>query len=485
MLLSHLPSLLIWGPILFAVISIIINRITITKLLILLFHIFIAYLLINYYSTFYKSLAHISYEFGGWKAPYGIEFTVNKINLFFIGLLYLVSFLTILFSWNDMDYLIFPGNQTKFLSVYLLCLAGFAGIILTNDIFNLYVFIEISSIASYALYSVSQNKFSIKSALDYLILGTLAATFFLFGIGFIYIATGTLNLSDISNTIRVHQDNQNLINFGYLFIVAGLFLKAALFPVHRWLVNLYKNSNYFIIIFFSAISTKIIIFIFIKLQNSIFSNLPFEVKNIKEVISGLAIAGIVVASISAIFQNNLRQVFAYSSISQISYIMVACIYFPTNYELLILMITAHSLAKMLLLMVSSYLNKQCNIINKAVLARKIPITLSGFICFILAAASIIGIPGTVGFIAKINLIINLFNHFHWLIILIIVSGSLLSLVYFWGYIEGLYRNLQANPQMVEDNTNLNIDLNQRIVLGAIALLIMLLGLYPNFLYKII
>lgn len=485
---TQLPSIFIVAPIFLALINVIWNNFRVTKILLVLLHVCILFLIVDYRYGL-KSVPFIHYEFGGWPAPFGIEFVINKINLLFMGVLYFISAITILFAWSDFDYLVPGGSKTKFFSVYFICLAGFSGIILTNDIFNMYVFIEIASLAIYSLAAISKNRASVKSSLDYLILGTFAATFFLFGIGFIYISVGSLNMTDIAHLLvdKNHAFSQTAIlsNVGFIFIVAGLIIKFALFPFHKWLVDIYCSSNYFITIFFSAVSTKVMIFTLFKLQTTFFNGILLSTIHVDQIITLLALCGIIFASYVAIFQANVRSVLSYSSVAQIGYIIIALLYVSRqHYDIFMAMVIAHAFAKMLLFMVSACLNKHCGGVSKAIILTKPYSNLSIMVLFIVAAASIVGVPGTVGFMVKINLLMALLAQNFWLISAVLIVGSVLSLLYFWRLFEVLYQ-AGSGAENESNSGSLIININQKLIMFSIAGLILVLGIFPTMLKQFI
>jgi proton-translocating NADH-quinone oxidoreductase chain N len=480
-MIEQLPALLIILPILLAVFCVIINNERFVVSLLIILHLIIGYwLFIELLALGDESIAKY-YAFGGWNAPFGIEFKLSKLNLIFISLMYFISFITILFSINEMDRLIFNGNKSTFFAVYLLCIAGFSGIILTNDIFNLYVFIEIASLASYTLVSISSRKLSIKFGLDYLILGTIAATFLLFGISFLYIATGTLNLTDLALKLgEQYTHSQKIIHVGLSCIIIGLFLKFSLFPFHKWLINIYTNSNYFITIFFSAISAKIMIFILIKLQLALFNGNLFEVMNISKLIASLSYCAVIIGSIIAIFQANLRTVLGYSSITQIGYILIAIILVKQDLELALILIFSHAFAKMLNFMVVAHIGGVSEDITLKFIKNS-NINLLTLLVFIISITSLIGLPGTFGFIAKISLILKLFEIKNLYSVIVILLGSVISLIYFWKYFEASYE-AYLNKKVIKTK---NKQILQQFIMAFIAILLVVLGIQPAIFQTII
>ena len=198
------------------------------------------------YQVFYSS--PISYYMGGWKPPFGIEYRVDMLNSFVVVIVSSVAAITSIYSYNSIDNEVEKSKQPLFFSVFLLCFAGLLGICLTNDAFNIYVFLEISSLATYALIAMGKDRRALIASFEYLVLGTIGATFFLIGVGLLYMMTGTLNISDLS--IRIAQSPLMLemtpIRAAFAFLTVGLALKIAMFPLHLWLANAYTNAPSFV-----------------------------------------------------------------------------------------------------------------------------------------------------------------------------------------------------------------------------------------------
>ncbi len=153
----------------------------------------------------------ISYHIGGWAPPLGIEYRIDAANAFVLLLVSVIGAVVLPFAYNSVKSEIPARQHTLFYTMYLLCLAGLLGVVATGDAFNVFVFLEISSLSTYVLVSMGsyRDKRALKAAYDYLIMGTIGATFFVIGIGFLYAATGTLNMADIANYISAHGTDQS------------------------------------------------------------------------------------------------------------------------------------------------------------------------------------------------------------------------------------------------------------------------------------
>lgn len=394
----------------------------------------------------------IHYYFGGWLPPAGIEFKITKFNSVFVCLISLIS-MSVFFHGRNV--LIDEVNVDKinyFCGVFLLCFAGFIGILLTNDFFNLYVFIEISSLASYSLISISRDRSSIKAAFCYLIIGSIAATFILIGIAYIYSASGTLNIDDFISKFSSLKELRS-VRIGYCMILAGILIKSGLFPLHTWLVDSYNATNSFIVPFLNGTSSKIYIFWAIKFTYLIFGiQYSFKDLNTGIIFSAMGAISITVGSLAALNQSNLRSMLIFSTVAQIGYTFVA-IGLGTKESAVssIIFLFGNILAKSALFMLAAniYLNiKSYDISKMHNLKSYFPIIVA---LFAINGASIVGVPATLGFSAKILLIIELIKQGMWMMMSVVLISSLVSILYIWKFMEVfLYRK---SGSIKESNSN--------------------------------
>ena len=180
----------------------------------------------------------ISYELGVWAPPWGIEYRIDTLNAFVAVIVTAIAAITLPYALRSVEREI-PSRQIQlFYTAFLLCLVGLLDISQTGDIFNLFVFLEISSLSSYVLIAMGQQRRALTAAYQYLIMGTIGATFLLIGIGLLFAETGTLNMMDLNQRLQPILDHRT-VHTGFAFIVVGIALKLALFPLHLWLPNAY------------------------------------------------------------------------------------------------------------------------------------------------------------------------------------------------------------------------------------------------------
>jgi multicomponent Na+:H+ antiporter subunit D len=381
----------------------------------------------------------ISYHIGGWDPSIGIEYRVDVFNALILVLVSGIAATIAPFAWVSVASEIEPGRVAWFYTMYLLALTGLTGITITGDAFNAFVFLEISALSSYTLISLGRDRRALVAAYQYLILGTIGATFYIIGVGFLYLMTGTLNLGLMAERI-VDVESTRAVLTALAFITVGISLKLALFPLHVWLPNAYAYAPSTATVFLAATATKVAIYLFIRYLFSVFgAHFVFTEMPLTPILMVLSIAAIFGAGTVAIFQSDVKRMFAYSSVAQIGYITLGiAIATQTGLTGGIVHIVNHGLIKGALFMALGAVVlriKVCGIDDLAGIGRKMPLTLGAFA---IAGLSLIGIPGTVGFVSKWYLVVAAFERGWWWLSFLIVASSLLTVVYVGRVIEAVW-----------------------------------------------
>lgn len=390
------------------------------------------------------TIGPLSYNIGGWPAPWGITYYIDTLNAFVLLIVSGMSAVVLPYAAKSVDNEIDSSSQPYFYSLLLICIAGLLGITVTGDAFNIYVFLELSSLSSYALIGMGPRRRALTAAYQYLIMGTIGATFILIGIGLLYSLTGTLNIQDLAHQLRandiLNSNNRTLLT-AFAFLTVGLSLKLALFPLHLWLPNAYTYAPSVVTIFLAATATKVAIYMLLRFCFCVIGNGTIFQMTLAKIILIPALAAIVVASIVAIFQYDIKRMLAYSSIAQIGY-MVLGISFATTTGLTagILHMFNHALMKGLLFMVMgavSYRVGSVYINDFRGLGKTMPWTMAAFV---VGGLSLMGVPMTTGFISKWYLVKAALENGWWDVIILILLGSLLAVVYIWRVVETAYFN---------------------------------------------
>ncbi len=381
------------------------------------------------------------YALGGWAAPYGIELRVDDLSALLLLIVTGASSAALLAARRSIDDAIETQRQPLFYAAWLLALAGLAGIVVSADAFNIFVFMEISSLASYVLVAGGPDRRALPAVFKYLVMGTIGATFYLIGVGLVYMMTGTLNLADME--MRIHEvADQRPILVAAGFITVGLALKAALFPLHVWLPNAYTFAPHAVTVFLAACATKVSLYVLLRFDFVVFQqNLVGHEAQFAAFLMPLAVLAILVGSAVALFENNVKRLLAYSSVAQIGYILLgASLVTVAGLSAGVLHMFNHALAKgALFLAVMSLATRFAglNLSDLAGAARSMPWTMAALL---LAGLSLVGVPGTAGFVSKWYLVTAALQEgpAGIALVAVIVAGSLMAVAYLWRIVEAAW-----------------------------------------------
>ncbi len=399
----------------------------------------------------------ISYAIGGWIAPWGIEYRVDTINAFVLLLVSIIAAVLMFFALPSVADEISGKQHYLFYTAYLLCFTGLMGIAITGDAFNVFVFLEISSLSSYTLIALGRDRRALTASYQYLIMGTLGATFIVIGIGLMYMMTGTLNMFDLSERLPAMFETRTAM-VAFAFLTVGMLIKLAMFPMHMWLPNAYCYAPSLVTAFLAATATKVSIYVFLRFTFTVWgAEFVFEKLNLDAFLIPLSLIGIYVASLSAIYQTNVKRLLAYSSVAQIGYMMLGIGFVSvTGLTGGIVHLFNHALMKAaLFLAVGSAVLRlgSSDLADWKGLGRRMPVTMAAFV---LAGLSLIGVPLTVGFISKWYLILAALEAGWWPIALLALLSSLLAVIYVWRVVEVAYfqkadddSNVQEAPLMMQ------------------------------------
>ncbi|MDD5482418.1 MAG: monovalent cation/H+ antiporter subunit D family protein [Kiritimatiellae bacterium] len=380
----------------------------------------------------------VHYCFGGWPPPIGIEYVLDPLSAFVTAVMALISLAVLIHSRRSVP-LELAGKEAPYYTVLMLLLCGFNGIVLTGDFFNLYVFLEIASLAGYGLVGLGEKRSPV-AAFRYLIMGTLGASFYLMGLAFLYLATGSLNMADVAR-ILPHVSGAPVLFTAVSLMTIGLGIKMAVFPLHGWLPDAYTYAPSTSVAILAPLGTKIAAYAIIRVLFYIFGvqyvSRDFPVTT---VIGWLSAFGIIYGSIMAMTQTELKRMLAYSSVAQIGYIgMGIGLASPLGLIGAVLHVLNHAFMKACLFLVAGNLRARAghtliSALNESY-RRKMPWT---FAAFTVAALSMIGVPPLAGFFSKWYLALAAIDANNWIFLAVILLSSLLNAVYFFNILERVY-----------------------------------------------
>lgn len=379
------------------------------------------------------------YRIGGWDAPWGIEYRLDAVGAFVVVIVAAIGAVVMPYTKQSVAAEIPAERHYLFYAMIVLCLAGLLGITVTGDAFNLFVFLEISSLSTYVLISLGSDRRALTAAYRYLIMGTLGATFYIIGVGLMYQMTGSLNIADLATIMPAVADTRTILA-AMAFLTVGISLKMALFPLHTWLPNAYTFAPSAVTVFIAATATKVAVYVLLRIIFTVFGQVDiFAHFPIQPILLAMALAAMFLASLSAIWQENVKRMMAYSSVAQIGY-MVLGVALATESGLTgsIVHLFNHAVMKGSAFMAIGavvFATGAVTLRDLEGIGRRMPLTMGAFV---VAGLSLIGVPLTVGFVSKWQLVSAALEGDMWPLAALILLSSLLAIIYVWRVFEVAY-----------------------------------------------
>ncbi|SNR63670.1 monovalent cation/H+ antiporter subunit D family protein [Halorubrum vacuolatum] len=401
---------------------------------------------------------------------FGIEFYVDEFSM-------LVVLLTLLISLGVLVYTRVGGPRGNFFYAgFLLLVGGMLGVVFTGDVFNLYVFLEIMAISSYALVSSSKYRWSTYAAFKYLLVGTVGASFYLLGVALIFAATGTLNMQDLAIQIGEAGYTDPVVITAFALMAVGLAVKIALFPVHTWLADAHASAPDGISAVISSLMPAVAVYAFARILFTAFTPEFLEANPvIAEILLVGALASLFAASLFALLQEHIKLVLAYSTVSQFGLIFIGiAVANETALFGSMLQIFGHGVVKASLFILAGMFALRFGGIRTvdeyAGLAKRAPV-MAGM--FAVLGISMIGLPPTVGFVGKWYIALGAFEAGHVLVAGLVLFSTLLSAGYILPFINRIY----FHPFAGEDVDPAAITKGMLIAVGIGAALGLTLGFF--------
>ncbi len=377
----------------------------------------------------------IRYTLGGWAPPWGMELVVDPLGAM---MLLVVSTGALLGGLSAVPSVAreLPGREHLFFTLALILVTGLLGLVVSADAFNIYVLLEITAITSYGLIAMGRERAPLAS-FNYIIMGTIGACFYLLGVGYLYILTGSLNMADIAG-ILPGLESGIAVATAFAFLLVGLWVKMAFFPLHGWLPNAYAYAPSATSVLVAPLMTKVAVFLMIRVIFFVFS--PeyafFEHVGVQQLIVWAAALAILVASALALAQTELKKMLGYIIVAEVGY-MVGGVWLAN----------ANGLTGAILHILNDALMTLCMFLVAAAVAyrvggtrfedfrglyRRMPVTMAAFT---VGAFSLIGVPPTCGFFSKWYLILGGIDAGQWGFVAALVASSLVNAVLFFRLIE--------------------------------------------------
>ncbi|OSP10051.1 cation:proton antiporter [Halorubrum ezzemoulense DSM 17463] len=376
----------------------------------------------------------VRYAVGGFVAPYGIELVADGLTILLVALISAVSLGVLAYARHA------GPHENSFYSQFLLLVAGLSGMTVTGDVFNLYVFLEITGLAAYGLVASGPGARSAVAALKYLIIGTIGASLYLLGVGYALAATGTLNMADLSDKLAAAGYDSTLVLTAFGLIVAGLLVKVALFPIHTWQPDAYADSPDSVSAFISALVSTVSAYALARVLFSVFTVDFLEAVPIaRQALVAVACVSIVAGSALAVAQSDVQRMLAYSSVSQFGLVIAGfAIATPLAVVGATVHLVGHAVMKGGLFAATGIIERKTGattVGGYAGIAGRAPAATGAFT---LLALAMVGVPPAVGFMGKWYIVLGAVNAGSWPVVAVLLASTLLTLAYFARLAERLY-----------------------------------------------
>lgn len=422
----------------------------------------------------------VHYRLGGWAPPFGIAYYVDHLNGLILPVVAVVALVNLIVTQKSVARE-FPEKIGAFYTLYVLMVTGLLGIVVTGDVFNLYVLLEIVALTGYGLLAMGEDRAPL-ATLNYLYMGTIGACFYLLGIGYLYIVTGSLNMADIA-TILPSLYQSKAVLAAFIICMVGVWVKMAFFPLHAWLPNAYTYAPSASTSLIAPLVTKVMIYVMIRLMLSVFTpQYVFATLAIADSIVWLAVIAITMGAILALTERNLKKMLTYVIIAEVGY-MVGGAWLGNRAGMTgaILHIVNDALMTLCVFLVAGnivYKVKGYAFDDLQGLFRRMPFTMGAFV---IGALSIIGVPPTCGFFSKWYLINGAIEARHYGFMVALLFSSLINVVLFFRVIEiGYYEPFSDHHGHKSHSESIDeAPLSMLIPLLIVAASLVVVGLYTG------
>ncbi|OQY07057.1 MAG: proton-conducting membrane transporter [Desulfobacteraceae bacterium 4572_123] len=427
----------------------------------------------------------VEYRMGGWPPPWGIPYYVDYLNSLVLVVVYTVALINLI-ACRQSVLREFSDRIGPFFTLYVLFVTGLAGMVVTGDAFNLYVLLEIASLTGYALIGMGKGDAAL-SGLNYIFMGTVGASFYLLGIGYLYMVTGSLNIADIASILPEAYGSKAVL-VAFIFCMTGLFLKMGFFPLHGWLPNAYANAPSAAISLIAPLTTKVMIYVMIRVVLYLFTpSFTFEALHVSSVFVWLAAVAIIMGSLLALGQKSLKRMLAYIIVAEVGYMagglwlgntesITGAILHLVNDAAMTLCVFLG--AGTLRFKIKPFAGGELLLDDLAGSFKKMPYTMAAFVA---GALSIIGVPPFCGFFSKWYLLSGAVTAGHYEFLAALLFSSLVNVVLFFRIIEIGYYN-KPNHRTESGYLPARMDeapLEMLIPLLLVAAGLLVMGIYTN------
>jgi multicomponent Na+:H+ antiporter subunit D len=370
---------------------------------------------------------------GGYEAPFGIEIGMDGVTGLVALLVAAVGLVVVAAVRRD-------AREHPFYALVLLLVAGLTGVSLARDVFNLYVFLEISGLAVYGLVASGRGARGALAGLKYLFIGTVGATLYLLGVGYLYVATGTLNMADLAGQIAEVGYTDPLVLAGFGLAVVGLGVKVAIFPLHVWQPDAYADAPDDVTALMGALMSTTAAYAMLRVLFAVFTvdALTALPRARTALIAAIAVS-VLAGGLFALRQTRVKRMLAYSSISQFGLVALGLLV-ATDAALTgaVIHLVGHAVIKAGLFLgvgVVAVTVGARTVDEYAGLADRAPWLSAGVAVLGLA---LVGVPPAVGFAGKWYLALGALRAGRWGVLAVVLASTLVTLAYVARLVERMY-----------------------------------------------
>ena len=423
----------------------------------------------------------IHYWLGGWEPPWGIEYRVDHLNAIMLVLVSVLSMLVAVYSKKLVEREL-PQKTALFWSLFILLITGLLGICITADLFNLFVMLEVASLTGYALIAMGE-KGAVYASFRYIVIGTMGASFYLLGVGYLYITSGSLNMADLSQLLPQLYHSKTILA-GFAFILIGLSIKMALFPLHGWLPDAYTYAPSAVSAAVAPLMTKVMAYVIIRVMFTVFrAEFPISILQVNDLMVWFGTLAILFGAVMALSQSDFKRMLSYVIIAEIGYIVGGIgVANATAMQGAIFHIVNDAMMMACLFLVAGLVMYRTNghrIADFKGIFRTMPFT--AFV-FTVGALAVIGVPPTCGFFSKWYLLLGGIKAHQWGFVVALLVSTLINVALFFRIFDkGLYVHAQQNGPVYKespDNPHTGeAPLSMLLPAFVLALAILLVGIF--------
>jgi len=413
-----------------------------------------------------------SYHMGGWPPPFGIELRFDEFSAS-VAVIALIGWLAILYSLSYAKHAVPEERLPYYYALLLLCLGGMAGFAVTGDIFNMFVFLEILSLSSYALVAIAGERIAELASFKYLVMGAVSSLTILFAIGFLYALTGTLNMGDLS--VRLAGVETFPAAVAVAALTLGFSVKAALFPLHIWLPDAHATAPSPVSAILSGLVVKVGVLGMLRMYQMLYDSQVFDLKMLNDTLMWLGAISIVMGALFAMVQEDIKMMLAYSTISNIGYIFMG-LGLASTFGIIggAVHVFNHAIIKATLFLGAGALIYQTgyrDLKDLRGIGKAMPVTSA---CIAIGAVSIVGIPPTAGFLCKWYIALGAIEAGRIFFAVTLLFGALLIFVYYIRMLNAFYFTPPLHAHLMDVG---EVPLTMLVPIVVLAILCLVMGVF--------